>query len=71
MKPATILVYDDAKFDDAAARYVEDGSPVLKAERQRDVDGARAFLLSPAADKLRVRAASTLTKESPCASKQS
>lgn len=51
---ATVLAYDDDKFNDAAARYVEDGSPVLKAERQRDVDGVRNFLLSAAADKLRV-----------------
>lgn len=36
----------------AGARYVEGGSAVLRAERQRDVDGALAFLQSEAAAKL-------------------
>jgi hypothetical protein len=52
--PMTILVYDAAKFDAAAEKYVSDGSPILRAERQRDVDGARTFLASDAARKLYV-----------------
>lgn len=55
MSGATILVYDQQKFDDAARQYVEEGAPILKAERQADVDGARRFLLSEAAAKLHVR----------------
>lgn len=61
MSTTTILVYDDQKFDEACARYVEgcdeSSSPVLKAERQADVDGAKRFLKSRAAEKLHVRQA--------------
>ena len=52
---ATILVYDEQKFEDAARRYIEEGSPVLKADRVADVDGAKRFLQSDAAEKLRVK----------------
>ena len=43
------------QLDGAAARYVENGSPALKAERQRDVDGARTFLLDAACEKFRIK----------------
>lgn len=49
---APVLFADMDKIREAGARYVDGGSQVLRGERQRDVDGALAFLQDPAAAKL-------------------
>jgi hypothetical protein len=48
-----VFYCDLDKIRAAGERYVDEGSAVLRAERQRDVDGALTFLQSDAAAKLR------------------
>lgn len=53
MSKSSVVIFCMTQFDELAARYVEDGVPVLRAERQADVDGARRLLLSDAFKKYR------------------
>lgn len=48
-----VFVFCLSQFDELAERYVDSGSALLKAERQRDVDGARVLLLDDAFKKFR------------------
>ena len=41
------------RYDELGKQYVEEGSAVLRAERQADVDGGRRFLLSEHFSKFR------------------
>jgi hypothetical protein len=50
------FIFDDDKAAAACARYVEEGTPLLRAERQRDADGFLNLLRSAAGqEKLRVK----------------
>lgn len=48
-----LLVVAKDQLEAAGERYVRDGAAELRAERQRDVDGAMAFLLDQACAKFR------------------
>lgn len=51
---ASSYVFDSDQLDAAARQFVEQGPKDTRALRQAEVDGARNFLLSDAARKLRI-----------------